>query len=62
MTRTLENFKVAVLVADGFEQSEMAMPRQALDQAGAQTTLVSLKAGEVKAWSHADWVTVSRLT
>ncbi|MGA9659699.1 MAG: type 1 glutamine amidotransferase domain-containing protein, partial [Asticcacaulis sp.] len=38
-----------------FEQSEMVKPRMALDQAGAQTTLVSLKSGEVRAWSGANW-------
>lgn len=55
MTANLENVKVAVLVADGFEQSEMVQPRNALDQAGAKTMLVSLKAGDVRAWSHKDW-------
>jgi protease I len=55
MTGKLDNLKVAVLVADGFEQSEMAEPRRALDQAGAQTVLISLKPGEVRAWSQANW-------
>ncbi len=55
MTNTLANVKVAVLVADGFEQSEMAEPRMALDEAGATTVLISLKAGEVKGWSGANW-------
>lgn len=55
MTGTLDTLKVAVLVADGFEQSEMAEPRRALDEAGAQTVLISLKAGEVRAWSQANW-------
>ena len=55
MTGILDTLKVAVLVADGFEQSEMAEPRRALDEAGAQTVLISLKAGEVRAWSQANW-------
>jgi protease I len=55
MTANLENVKVAVLAADGFEQSEMVQPRNALDQAGAKTVLVSLKPGEVRGWSHKDW-------
>ena len=55
MTAKLDNHKVAILVADGFEQSEMTQPRLALDMAGASTVLVSLKSGEVRAWSGANW-------
>ncbi|ESQ87029.1 type 1 glutamine amidotransferase domain-containing protein [Asticcacaulis benevestitus] len=55
MNRELTHRKVAVLVTDGFEQSEMVEPRKALDQAGAQTTLISPKADPVRAWQHTDW-------
>lgn len=55
MTNNLTGVKVAVLVADGFEQSEMTEPCKALDQAGATSVLVSLKPGEVKGWSGANW-------
>ena len=55
MTGKLNNQIVAVLVADGFEQSEMTQPRLALDLAGATTILISLKPGEVRAWSGANW-------
>jgi hypothetical protein len=34
MTNTLENIKVAILVSNGFEQSELSEPRKALDAAG----------------------------
>ena len=37
MAGKLEGKKVAILVADGFEQVEMTKPRQALDDAGAET-------------------------
>jgi len=37
MARKLEGKKVAILVTDGFEQVEMTKPRQALDEAGAET-------------------------
>jgi protease I len=33
--------KVAILVTDGFEQVELTEPRKALDQAGADTKVVS---------------------
>lgn len=47
--------KVAILVADGFEQVEMVKPRQALDEAGAKTSIVSPSDGQVKGWNHTEW-------
>jgi protease I len=55
MADTLNDVKVAILVTDGFEQVEMTEPRQALDQAGAETRLVSPKDGDVKAWKFTEW-------
>jgi protease I len=46
--------KVAILVAEGFEQAELTGPRQALDEAGAQTRIVSPAKGEVQGWKHFD--------
>ena len=54
MARKLNGKTVAILVADGFEQVEMTKPRQALDEAGAQTKIVSLKAGKIQGMNHAD--------
>ena len=51
---TLDGKKVAILVAEGFEQSEMVEPRKALQQAGAQTEIVSPAKGEVQGWNHFD--------
>jgi protease I len=51
----LSGKKVAILVADGFEQVEMTEPRAALIEAGAKTDLVSPAIGNVKGWQHADW-------
>ncbi|MGV3570158.1 MAG: type 1 glutamine amidotransferase domain-containing protein [Ramlibacter sp.] len=50
----LSGCKVAILVVDGFEQVEMTEPRKALQQAGAQTTLVSQKRGQVQGFNHTD--------
>jgi protease I len=47
--------KVAVVVADGFEQEEMTSPVEALQQAGAKTVLISPAEGKVKGWKHTDW-------
>jgi len=54
MVRKLDGKKVAILVADGFEQVEMTKPREALDEAGAQTKIVSLKPGKIQGMNHAD--------
>jgi len=54
MARKLDGKKVAILVADGFEQVEMTKPREALDEAGAQTKIVSLKPGKIQGMNHAE--------
>jgi protease I len=53
--RTLEGLKVAILVTDGFEQVELLEPRRALDQAGAETRVVSPKTDRVRGWNFTDW-------
>src|SRR6266566_5645557 len=50
----LDGKKVAILVADGFEQVEMTKPREALEEAGAQTMIVSPKSGQIQGMNHAD--------
>jgi deglycase len=50
----LKGKKVAILVAEGFEQVELTGPRQALDEAGAQTQIVSPAEREVQGWKHFD--------
>ena len=50
----LDGKRVAILVAEGFEQVEMTGPRKALQEAGAQTKIVSPAKGEVQGWNHFD--------
>ncbi len=50
--KVLNGMKVAILVADDFEQSEMTEPRKALEEAGAKTTLISPKGGKVQGVNH----------
>ena len=38
---TLKGKRVAILAADGFEQSELLLPRRALDAAGAGTVVIA---------------------
>lgn len=51
----LNGKKVAILVEDGFEQVEMTSPKQALEEAGATTHIVSPKRDKVKGWEHTKW-------
>ena len=47
--------RVAILATDGFEQSELEVPRDRLREAGAEVDVVSLKAGEITGWDGDDW-------
>lgn len=55
MNKNLNTKKVAVLVANGFEESEFTKPVEALRNAGAKVDVISLKSGKVKAWKDNDW-------
>ena len=44
--------RIAILVADGFEQDELLKPREALEDAGAETEVVSPCEGKVKGHKH----------
>jgi protease I len=50
----LKGKRVAIIVTDGFEQIEMTSPREALDNAGAKTVLVSPKDDKVQGFKHHD--------
>lgn len=52
---SLQGKKVAILVADGFEQVELLEPRKALNEAGAETEVVSPANGKVKGWNFKEW-------
>jgi protease I len=51
----LSGLKVAILATDGFEQSELTEPLKALNQAGAETHIVSPKNGKIRGWNHKEW-------
>jgi len=54
MDKTLVGKKVAILVADGFEQVEMTKPREALKEAGAETKIVSPSSEKIQGMHHAE--------
>jgi protease I len=49
MATTLNGRNVAILAADGVERVELERPRQALEDAGAHTVVVSITGGEIQA-------------
>lgn len=51
----IKDKQIAILVANGFEEVELAEPQKALDQAGAITKIVSIEKDKVKAWDKTDW-------
>lgn len=51
----LEGVRVAILSADGFEQSELFEPKKALEKAGAEVQIISLKKGKITGWDKKDW-------
>jgi protease I len=51
----LNGKKIAILATNGFEQSELEIPRDRLKQAGANVEIISLQAGEIKGWDMKDW-------
>ena len=50
----LDGKKVAILVTDGFELVEMTKPRESLEEAGAETKIVSPMPGQIQGMNHAD--------
>lgn len=53
--KKLAGKKIAVLATDGFEQSELFEPRDALIQAGAKVDIVSINEDSIKAWKGDYW-------
>lgn len=50
----LQGMRVAILATDGVEDAELKEPRKALDDAGAETTLIAPKAGKIQSLNHSD--------
>lgn len=51
----LSNKNIAILATNGFEQSELEVPRDRLKAAGATVDIVSIESGEIKGWDKKDW-------
>jgi deglycase len=51
---TLEGKTIAIIAADMVEQVELVEPRKALEHAGAETHLISMKPGAIQGFNHFD--------
>lgn len=47
--------RILILATNGFEQSELTGPRDALRDAGMEVVIASPETGEIKGWSNTDW-------
>lgn len=47
--------RVAILATNGFEQSELMVPRQQLKEAGFAVQVVAPKGPQIRAWKDNDW-------
>jgi protease I len=55
MPGQLDGKRILILATNGFEQSELEQPRDALKAAGAQVHIASPEQGEIKGWDKKDW-------
>ena len=55
MAGKLDGKRILILATNGFEQSELEVPRDKLKEAGAKVDVVSPETGEIKGWDKKDW-------
>jgi len=51
----IENAKILIIATDGFEQSELEVPRDKLREAGAEVHVASPDGNTIKGWDEKDW-------
>jgi protease I len=51
----IKNARILILATDGFERSELLVPRDELSKAGATVHVAAPEAGTIKAWQKGDW-------
>ena len=52
MSSELKGKRIAILATDGFEQSELLKPQEALKAAGATVEIISIKPGRIQGMEH----------
>lgn len=53
--KQLEGKTIAILSTDGFEQSELVEPLEALKRAGAEVHVVTPDGDDIRGWDNNDW-------
>lgn len=51
----IKNARILIIATDGFEQSELTVPRDKLKQAGAKVEVASPTGRAIRGWDHTDW-------
>ncbi|WP_281541871.1 type 1 glutamine amidotransferase domain-containing protein [Maribacter aestuarii] len=47
--------RIAILATNGFEESELKSPKEAMENAGFKVDIVSPENGEIKGWANGNW-------
>lgn len=47
--------RIAILATNGFEESELKSPKEAMEKEGFTVEIVSPEAGEIKGWADGNW-------
>ncbi|MGM0831727.1 type 1 glutamine amidotransferase [Halomonas qinghailakensis] len=55
MKQALNGKRVAILATNGFEESELSVPRAALQKEGVEVHVVSVDGKAIRAWAETDW-------
>ena len=55
MKKQLNKKRVAVMAADGFEQSEFMKPINALNKEGILVDVISIEKRKIKGWKNTKW-------
>ncbi|ATH79265.1 protease [Vreelandella venusta] len=55
MNQALNGKRVAILATDGFEESELSVPRAALQKEGVDVHVISPEGKEIRAWAETEW-------
>jgi protease I len=55
MEKKLNNHKIAIIVTNGFEESEFSKPYDAIKSAGGIPVVISIKNKKIKSWSDKNW-------
>jgi protease I len=49
------NKRIAILATNGFEESELRSPKEAMEAEGFDVHIISEKPGKIRSWSDGDW-------